>query len=145
MLSEKLQNAVLSFANPKTNHEKEAAQLLRVYNGKPELLITLLRFLAFVDTLTHQSVAVSNSAKVTRSGSENESVIERIYLKCMRHALSVWHCNFCVLHEYSGQNTVLKSEALVILGLCGLGITVTGFSGGNVIKAGRTTPERGKT
>ena len=44
MLSEKLQNAVLSFANLKTNHENEAAQLLRVYNGKPELLITLLRF-----------------------------------------------------------------------------------------------------
>ena len=36
----------------------------------------------------------------------------------------------------AGQLAVLKQEAQVILGLCGLVITVTGFSGGNVIKAG---------
>ena len=39
-------------------------------------------------------------------------------------------------HVCSGQNSVLKTEAQAILGLCGLGITVTGFSGGNVIKSG---------
>jgi hypothetical protein len=43
---------------------------------------------------------------------------------------------FACLPHHSGQNSVLKSEAQAILGLCGLGITVTGFSGGNVIRSG---------
>lgn len=36
----------------------------------------------------------------------------------------------------SGQLAILKTEAQVILGLCGLALTVTGFSGGNVIRSG---------
>jgi len=39
----------------------------------------------------------------------------------------------------AGQLGVLKQQAQVILTLCGLVITVTGFSGGNVIKAGSTS------
>jgi len=36
----------------------------------------------------------------------------------------------------SAQLALLKTEAQVILGLCGLALTVTGFSGGNVIRSG---------
>lgn len=36
----------------------------------------------------------------------------------------------------SGQLGVLKSQAQILMGLCGLAITVTGFSGAHMIRAG---------
>lgn len=36
----------------------------------------------------------------------------------------------------SNQLSVLKSQAQMLLGLCGLAITVTGFSGHNMVRAG---------
>lgn len=36
----------------------------------------------------------------------------------------------------SGQLSVLKSQAHMLVGLCGLAITVTGFSGAHMIRAG---------
>lgn len=36
----------------------------------------------------------------------------------------------------SGQLSVLKSQAQMLLGLCGLAITVTGFSGSHMIRGG---------
>ncbi len=38
----------------------------------------------------------------------------------------------------SGQLGVLKSQTQMLLGLCGLAITVTGFSGAHMIRAGST-------
>jgi len=42
-----------------------------------------------------------------------------------------------LLEFLAGQLSVLKQQAQMLLGLCGLAITVTGFSGSHMIKAGR--------
>jgi hypothetical protein len=42
-----------------------------------------------------------------------------------------------LLEFLAGQLSVLKHQAQMLLGLCGLAITVTGFSGTQMIKAGR--------
>jgi hypothetical protein len=39
----------------------------------------------------------------------------------------------------AGQLGVLKHQAQMLLGMCGLAITVTGFSGSNMIQAGRAS------
>ena len=41
-----------------------------------------------------------------------------------------------LLTYLSGQLSVLKSQAQMLLGLCGLAVTVTGFSGAHMIRAG---------
>lgn len=41
-----------------------------------------------------------------------------------------------LLTYLSGQLSVLKSQAQMLLGLCGLAITVTGFSGAHMIRGG---------
>ena len=46
-------------ANPKSKHEKEANQLYKIYNGKPEQLISLLRF---CDDFTSLLIALNDSA-----------------------------------------------------------------------------------
>lgn len=43
---------------------------------------------------------------------------------------------FQLLTYLSGQLSVLKSQAQMLLGLCGLAVTVTGFSGAHMIRAG---------
>lgn len=43
---------------------------------------------------------------------------------------------FQLLTFLSGQLSVLKSQAQMLLGLCGLAITVTGFSGAHMIRGG---------
>ncbi len=44
-----------------------------------------------------------------------------------------------LLEFLAGQLGVLKHQAQMLLGLCGLAITVTGFSGSNMIQAGRAS------
>ncbi len=44
-----------------------------------------------------------------------------------------------LLEFLAGQLGVLKHQAQMLLGMCGLAITVTGFSGSNMIQAGRAS------
>jgi len=41
-----------------------------------------------------------------------------------------------LINMLAGQLSIIKQQAQVYLGLCGLALTVTGFSGGNVIRSG---------
>jgi hypothetical protein len=46
---------------------------------------------------------------------------------------------FQLLSYLSGQLAVIKTQAQMLMGLCGLTVTVTGFSGSHMVKAGPTS------